>query len=125
MEATTQALKEQYPDRKLTACLELHTFSSLNKSFLSQYQDTLNYVDIPIVYYNPLNLVHKKLEPINENDILQAFGVENLKVFNDIDRVENYLKKLEWKNNNLLMMSSGNFDGLNMNNLANHIIKNI
>lgn len=124
VEATTLAVKEQYPERKLTACLELHTYSSLNKSFLSQYQDTLNYADMPVVYYNPKTIAHKKLEPITDEDIKTAFGIKNLRVFQRSAELESFLLSQDWQGNNLLMMSSGNFDGLDLKKLSQEVISN-
>jgi UDP-N-acetylmuramate: L-alanyl-gamma-D-glutamyl-meso-diaminopimelate ligase len=124
VEATTIALKEQYPDRNLVTCLELHTFSSLNKKFLNQYGDTMNYSDLPIVYFNPKTIVHKRLEPIAENEIKEAFSLKHLQVFQDKNELEKFLLAQNWNNSNLLMMSSGNFDGLNINELAQKIILN-
>ncbi len=121
VEATTMALKEQYPDRNLVACLELHTFSSLNRNFLNQYADTMNYADLPIVYFNPKTIAHKRLENITENDIIESFSTKNLKVFQNIRELEQFLLKQNWYNTNLLMMSSGNFDGLNLNELSKKI----
>jgi UDP-N-acetylmuramate: L-alanyl-gamma-D-glutamyl-meso-diaminopimelate ligase len=125
VEATTTALKEQYPDRKLVACLELHTFSSLNKKFLNQYVDTMNYSDLPIVYFNPKTLLHKKLEPITDEEIKVAFSLDELVVFQDIHEMQEFLLGLDWLNSNLLLMSSGNFDGMNINELAQKIVSNI
>src|SRR5688572_19542522 len=53
VKATVKALKEIYPSRDLVACLELYTYSSLNKKFLPQYKDSLKAAQIPIVYFNP------------------------------------------------------------------------
>lgn len=121
VEATTGALKEQYPARTLTACLELHTFSSLNKNFLSQYQDTMSAADIPIVYYNPKNIAHKRMEPLDDQTIREAFGLNILHVFHEVIDLKNFLLAQNWKENNLLMMSSGNYDGLNLKELAKQI----
>lgn len=121
LEATTQAVKEQFPNRKLIACLELHTFSSLNKEFMVQYRDTFNEADISIVYYNPHTIAHKKLEALEEKDVRIAFNNPNLKVLTDSAALEQFLRKESWENKNLLLMSSGNFNGLDMQRLANDI----
>ncbi|WP_306416727.1 hypothetical protein [Fulvivirga maritima] len=120
--ATTLALKEQYPDRDLVACLELHTFSSLNKSFLAQYKGSMKFSYKPIVYYNPETVEHKKLEPISKKDIKEAFDERNLKVFTDINKLLAYLRDQNWKDKNLLMMSSGTFNQVDYEALATELI---
>lgn len=119
--ATTKALKEQYKERKLIACIELHTFSSLNKAFLAQYQGTFSQADTAIVYFNPDTLLLKNLESFSVADVQLAFNREDLLVFTDIVELKNYLISLDWKNKNLLMMSSGKFDGLNLQELSAYI----
>lgn len=119
--ATTLAVKEQYPERELVACLELHTFSSLTKEFLKEYKGTMKYANLPIVYFNPLTIEHKKLEPINEGDIKAAFDESRLTVFDDSDKLLSFLQSQDWSDKNLLMMSSGTFNGLNFNDLEKSI----
>lgn len=123
LKATTNAVKKQFSDRDLTAVLELHTFSSLNKKFLAEYKDTFKSADEPIVYFNPHTVAHKKLETISEHDIKEAFNNQRLQVFTDSKILENYLLSKNWNKRNLLLMSSGNFDGLNLKNLAHTIIQ--
>lgn len=121
--ATTKALKEQFEDRLLIACIELHTYSSLNKNFLDQYSDSFENADLPIVYYNPDIIAHKKLEPISKEDIKAAFNHKDLQVFNDINDLEHFLLKQDWEGKNLLLMSSGNFDNLSIKVLSDAIIE--
>jgi UDP-N-acetylmuramate: L-alanyl-gamma-D-glutamyl-meso-diaminopimelate ligase len=123
VEATTAAVKAQFPDRKLIACAELHTFSSLNKTFLKQYRRKLNAADIAIVYYNPLTIEHKRLEPISESDIREAFKREDLNVFTDSKKLTDFLETQDWKNSNLLLMSSGTFGEMDFKELSEKIIK--
>jgi UDP-N-acetylmuramate: L-alanyl-gamma-D-glutamyl-meso-diaminopimelate ligase len=120
--ATIDALKKQFPARKLVACMELHTFSSLNKNFLEQYKGAMANADIPVVYYNPRTVEHKKLEPINEQYIAGAFADRRINVFTDSGALKNFLAGYKWQNSNLLMMSSGNFDGLSLEKLADDIV---
>ena len=120
--ATVKALKETYPARNLVACLELHTFSSLNKDFLDEYQGTLDDATHPIVYYNPVTLEHKKLPPINRKIVIDSFRNENLKVFDNGSELLRYLVGLKWSNANLLLMSSGNFASLNIAQLAEIVV---
>lgn len=122
VEATTAALKEQYPDRTLVACAELHTFSSLNKAFLSQYRRKLKAADVAVVYYNPQTVEHKRLEPITEEDIRTAFKRDDLKVFTDSSQMVDFLKSLTWENANLLLMSSGTYGDLDLKTLAAELL---
>lgn len=122
IEATTKAVKEQYNDRKLIACAELHTYSSLNKGFIPQYKNTLDKADIGIVYYSPKTVEHKKLSPISEQEIKQAFGNQNIMVFTDSNLLKDFLLNQEWANKNLLMMSSGTYDRIDMGVLAAKVL---
>ena len=121
VQATTQALKEKYGDRKLTACLELHTYSSLNKKFISNYQDTLNAANQACIYFNPNNQKQQGENKIRVVDVENAFNFKNLKVFTDINELEQYLSDQSWDSHNLLMMSSGNFGNLDLKSLAQKI----
>lgn len=123
LKATTQAMKSQFPHRKLVACMELHTFSSLNEDFLSQYEGSMQNADIAIVYFNPHTIKHKKLKPISEEQVMQAFGGSNIRVYTDSKKLLNDLEQMNWKEANLLMMSSGNFDGIDFNKLGESIVK--
>jgi len=117
LKATSSAMKKQFENRKLVACMELHTFSSLNDEFLAQYQGSMDTPDTAIVYFSPQAIAHKKLEPITKQQVHSAFNREDLLVFTDAKKLEDYLTTLNWNNQNLLMMSSGTFDGLNIKNL--------
>jgi len=123
VEATTKAVKAQFPDRQLVACLELHTFSSLNKDFLGEYANKLNAADVPVVYFSPKTLEHKKLPAITPEDIKVHFNNPNLHVFTDNDSLKVFLLFQHWRNTNLLMMSSGTFNGLDFNELAKFVLK--
>jgi UDP-N-acetylmuramate: L-alanyl-gamma-D-glutamyl-meso-diaminopimelate ligase len=122
LKATTNALKNQFPERKLVACMELHTFSSLNAEFLKLYSQSMLAADIAYVYYNLETIKHKRLENITEQDVYNAFETPNVKVFTSSDDLQNQLFSENWDNSNLLMMSSGNFDGLDFDSIANKII---
>jgi UDP-N-acetylmuramate: L-alanyl-gamma-D-glutamyl-meso-diaminopimelate ligase len=110
--ATTSAVKEQFPNRRLISCLELHTFSSLSPEFLKEYRNTLDKADEAVVFYSPEAIQLKKLEPINKEQIFEAFGNNALKIYTDPAEFKNYLKQLEYNNTALLLMSSGNYGGL-------------
>ena len=122
LKATTSALKKQYPNRKLIACMELHTFSSLNKSFLYQYNGTMQGADVAYVYFNKQTLKHKKLEDLSAEDVKNAFGGENVTVLNSSEEMVDHLLEMKWEQQNLLLMSSGNFDGIQFESLAEKII---
>ncbi|MCS6795364.1 MAG: Mur ligase family protein [Raineya sp.] len=121
VKATTKAVKGLYPERKLVACLELHTFSSLNKNFLPQYKGSLKYADTAVVYFNPKVVEHKKLAPITAEDIKTAFEIPHLQVFDDSQKLANFLKSQNLANSCLLLMSSGNFDNLPLKEIAEQI----
>ncbi|OQX80891.1 MAG: peptidoglycan synthetase [Bacteroidetes bacterium 4484_249] len=120
--ATTNAVKKQFINRKLVACIELHTYSSLNKKFLSHYKGCLDNADIAMVYFNPHTIKLKKLPPITKEQVKEAFANRGIKVYTNSSRLLNDLLKINWKNKNLLMMSSGNFDGIDFNDLGEKII---
>jgi len=122
LKATTSALKNQYPNRKLIACMELHTFSSLNKSFLDQYNGTMQGADVAFVYFNKKTLKHKKLDDLSAEDVKKAFAGENVTVLNSSKEMVDCLLKMKWEQQNLLLMSSGNFDGIQFAELAEKII---
>jgi UDP-N-acetylmuramate: L-alanyl-gamma-D-glutamyl-meso-diaminopimelate ligase len=107
-------MKKQFENRKLVACMELHTFSSLNDEFLAQYKGSMDTPDTAIVYFNPEAIAHKKLEPITKQQVHSAFNRKDLLVFTDSEKLKDYLKSQNWENQNLLMMSSGNFNGLEL-----------
>jgi len=110
--ATTQALKSQYPERRLLACLELHTYSSLNPEFLSEYKGTLNDADKAVVFYSPNAVKIKKLDAVSSTQILKAFQREDLVVFTDPAAFQDYLFEQDFTDTSLLLMSSGNYGGL-------------
>ncbi|MBL4577418.1 MAG: peptidoglycan synthetase, partial [Flavobacteriales bacterium] len=122
VEATVTAMREQFLSFHLTACLELHTFSSLNEEFLLEYQGTLLKADEAIVYFNPHTIEHKKLDPISEDQVREAFGGGNLNVFTNSTELTEYLKTLDHGKQAYLMMTSGNFDGVDFDALAENLI---
>lgn len=122
LKATCKAVKTQFPNRKVVACMELHTFSSLNKDFLEQYKNAFDGIDTPIVYFNPETLAHKKLDPITKEDVINAFEAPNLVVFNNSSELESFLNNYSWANTNLLLMSSGSFDNLDLKALSKRIL---
>jgi UDP-N-acetylmuramate: L-alanyl-gamma-D-glutamyl-meso-diaminopimelate ligase len=111
--ATTQAVKEQYPDRILVACLELHTYSSLNSEFLKEYEGALEYADVAVVFYSPDAVKIKQLEEVSYDQIAQAFNRKDLIIYTNPKDFKDYLFNLNLDNSALLLMSSGNYGGLN------------
>ncbi len=122
LKATVNAVKEQYPERKVVACMELHTYSSLSQQFLAQYKGSMDKADVPVVFYNHHALELKKLPPITIAEVQSGFDNEKLLVLNDKDVFEKFLLNNEWKNSVLLLMSSGNFDGLDLHKLKTNIL---
>lgn len=121
LEATIQAVKEQFPQRKLVACMELHTFSSLSREFLSHYKGCMDKADVAVVYYNPHAIAHKKLPPITDEMVFEGFGRADLQVYHDSAALTADLKSRAWQGANLLWMTSGNFDGVDERALARAI----
>lgn len=125
LKATTSAVKDQFPDRILVACMELHTFSSLNAEFLDHYKDCMEKADLAVVYFDKHTLQHKKLNEITPEQVKQAFGGTNVDVMNDAKTFKDFVSNLKLKNANLLLMSSGNFSGIDFNELANRLIPDL
>jgi UDP-N-acetylmuramate: L-alanyl-gamma-D-glutamyl-meso-diaminopimelate ligase len=111
--ATTKAVKNQYPDRKLIACLELHTYSSLNAEFLKEYQNALDAADVAVVFYSPDAVKIKQLEEVTYDQIAQSFQREDLIIYTNPADFKEFLFSQNFDNSALLLMSSGNYGGLN------------
>jgi UDP-N-acetylmuramate: L-alanyl-gamma-D-glutamyl-meso-diaminopimelate ligase len=122
--ATTNAVKHQYQNRKVIACMELHTFSSLKKEFLPHYLNSMAEADLALVYYNPEVVKHKKLDPISNEQVYSGFG-GNVIVTNKTADVLKFIREQDLSNSVLLMMSSGTFDGINYEELGNNLIGNL
>jgi len=114
VKATTNAVKEQYPKKKVLACLELHTYSSLNADFLNLYQNALDAADEAVVFYSPHAVAIKKLEPISEQQIAKAFQRDDLIIYTDPDAFKKFLFAQNLENTALLFMSSGDYGGLDL-----------
>lgn len=111
--ATTKAVKEQYPSRTLIACLELHTYSSLNAEFLKEYQGALEFADVAVVFYSPDAVKIKQLDEVSYDQIAKAFNREDLIIYTNPKDFKDYLFNINFENSALLLMSSGNYGGLN------------
>lgn len=124
LQATVKAVKQQYKDKSLLAVMELHTFSSLNQDFLKEYKGTMDYADEAVVYYNPEVIKHKKLEPISEEMVMESFSKTNLNIFTDQKELINFLELKNINKTCLLLMSSGNFSGIDVKKFAKDLLKN-
>ncbi|QSS97767.1 UDP-N-acetylmuramate--L-alanine ligase [Psychroflexus sp. ALD_RP9] len=121
VKATTSAVKKQYPKRHLIACLELHTYSSLNQNFLAEYKHALDQADEAVVFYSPKAVEIKQLDTLGKQDILEAFGRDDLQVFTSPENFKAFLDLKEFKHDVLLMMSSGNYGGLDLDKFTNQL----
>ncbi len=117
LKATVEAVKNQFPNRKLIAVQELHTYSSLNKEFLPNYAHTFNAADEAIIYLNPKAVSLKKLELMDEKTLKQGFQRKDLKLFTDIKLLKKYLEAQHYHDTNLLLMSSGNYDDMDLSTI--------
>lgn len=122
LKATVSAVREQYPDRKLVACMELHTFSSLSEQFLTQYAGAMDDADVAMVFYSPEAIALKKLPPITPEMIYRSFGRKDLQVYNESQKLKDDILQLTMQDTVLLMMSSGNFNGINVNELGEKVL---
>lgn len=120
LKATTKAVKEQFAERHVVACMELHTFSSLKKEFLPHYKNAMKMADEAVVYFSPEVVKHKKLDPISKELVAEGFG-GNVVVMNETEEVLQFIRSKKWNNAVLLMMSSGNFDGINYEALGEEL----
>jgi len=121
LKATLNAVKDQFPDKKLVAVMELHTFSSLNKEFLPQYKGTMELADEACVFFNPMAVKQKKLLPITKEEVEKGFGKKGLKVYTDAKKLFNDILTENWEGKNLLLMSSGTFAGTNLPDIAKKV----
>lgn len=123
VKATIEAVKQQFPGRKLVAVLELHTYSSLNTAFMDQYNGAMDPADEAIVFYTPHALEMKKMAPLPPSAVEKGFAKPGLKVVHDKDSLESILRSTPLNNVNILLMSSGNYDGLDLQNWIGKAIK--
>ena len=119
--ATTKAVKNQYPNRKLIACLELHTYSSLNAEFLKEYEGALESADVAVVFYSPDAVKIKQLEEVTYDQIAQSFKRDDLIIYTNPTEFKDFLFAQNFDNSALLLMSSGNYGGLNFDEVKKMI----
>ena len=123
VKATVEAVAARYPGRDIIACLELHTYSSLNINFLPQYHGTLENASFPFIYFNPHATILKKLPSLSINEVRKAFGDTNIMVFNNSIEMFSYIRKQKFRNPVYLFMSSGDFDGMNLLQLSKDFLQ--
>lgn len=127
LKATINAVRERYPEKKLIACMELHTFSSLMADFLPQYKDCMKEADVAYVYFNPKVIEHKRLTPISAEDVRKAFGTKNVEVFTASEALQKAVSRqysaFSDQGVALLMMSSGTFDGIDVKSFAAELLQ--
>lgn len=124
VKATVQAVKQQFPERRLYGILELHTYSSLNVHFMNEYKGALEELDESVVFYAKHALEIKQMPELPAQKVVEGFGKPGLIVMNEKSELEKWLLAIPNQDANILFMSSGNYDGLNINSLAKAIINN-
>ncbi|MCL2435006.1 MAG: Mur ligase family protein [Lentimicrobiaceae bacterium] len=122
LKATVEALKAQFPHRKLVACMELHTFSSLTEKFLEQYAGAMDCADVGIIFFSPDTVAHKKLPPITSEMIFNAFQRSDLEVYHHAKQLEERILAMPDTDTVFAFMSSGNFGGLDLRRLADRLM---
>ncbi|MEZ4884918.1 MAG: Mur ligase family protein [Chitinophagales bacterium] len=122
VEATTHAMNQLHENRELIACFELHTFSSLNRDFLPQYKRTLNAASQAVVFFEDHTFAIKKLPKLTKEEVAAAFQHPNLQIFTTKNELIAYLKSINYQHKDLLLMSSGTFDKLNLQEIANFVV---
>jgi UDP-N-acetylmuramate: L-alanyl-gamma-D-glutamyl-meso-diaminopimelate ligase len=119
--ATIEAVKAQYPSKKLIAIFELHTFSSLNKDFMKEYIHSMDKADIAVVYYSSHALELKRMPPLSKETIKEGFNKPGLIVINNKADLQNFIEQQDFENSTVLFMSSGNYDGFDIAEFAKKI----
>jgi UDP-N-acetylmuramate: L-alanyl-gamma-D-glutamyl-meso-diaminopimelate ligase len=114
LRATVKAAREQFPERKLIACFELHTFSSLNREYLNHYKNCLDPADDAAVFFHPDTFHHKRIEPYSDEEVREAFNRQDLQLIHDPGQLLAWLRGLSLEHSNILLMSSGDFHGLDL-----------
>ena len=117
VKATTEAVKAQYKDKELLACLELHTYSSLNAEFLKEYKGAFNAADKAVVFYSPHAVEIKKLDEVSHQQIADAFERDDLIIYTNPQDFKDFLFSQNFDSTALLLMSSGNYGGLDFDEI--------
>jgi len=123
VKASIEAVKQQFPDRKLLAVLELHTYSSLNKEFMKEYTGAMEAADEAAVFYSRHALELKRMPELPIQAVKEGFAKSGLHIFNEKEELRQWLLDQSYANSNLLLMSSGNYDGLDMLTFVKSVLK--
>jgi UDP-N-acetylmuramate: L-alanyl-gamma-D-glutamyl-meso-diaminopimelate ligase len=121
VKATVDAVKKQFPNRKLIGVLELHTFSSLNEQFMNEYKNAMDKADVAIVFFSKHALELKRMPDLPKQKVIEGFARKDLIVMNDKNELHEKLQQSDFKNTNVVFMSSGNYDGLDVIAFAKNI----
>lgn len=121
VKASIEAVKQQYPNMHLVAVLELHTYSSLNAAFMQQYHGAMALADTAVVYYSEHALQIKRMPPLPIESVNQGFAKPGLIIFNKKEALHQWLEEQDYSGKNLLLMSSGDYDGLDLIKFAEKI----
>ena len=117
VKASINAVRNRFPKKKLIACVELHTFSSLNEKFHHEYKGTFDEVDVGVIFYNEHTLRMKKMPPIDKSELKKKIGSEHVNIISDKTVLKALLEKYKKHDVVYLMMSSGTFQGLDLESL--------
>ena len=123
VKATVEAITSRYPGREIVACLELHTYSSLNAGFLPLYDGTLEKATIALVYYNPHAIRLKKLRELTSEEVKKSFGKGNISVYDNSAEMFSFIRQQKYRNPVYIFMSSGDYDGCNLKLLSEELLK--
>lgn len=122
LKATSEAVKAQWPNRKLVAVMELHTYSSFEPEFLKEYRGSFDSPDQAVVFYLPETAKHKKLPEITPEQVKHAFDKQDIVIINRTEDLKAFLENISWKDTNLLFMSSGNYGGIHIDEYSNQLL---
>jgi UDP-N-acetylmuramate: L-alanyl-gamma-D-glutamyl-meso-diaminopimelate ligase len=122
VKATMEAVKQQFPARRLVAVLELHTYSSLNADFMPQYAGSLDAAHEACVFYSRHAMEIKRMPELPAEEVREGFGKSDLFVTTNRLDLEQWLQSRNYENANLLLMSSGTFEGLDVGMVANIVL---
>jgi len=121
VKATIEALKQQFPNRQLVAILELHTYSSLNEKFMHEYDGALKQADIALVYFSKHALAIKQLPALANEKVAEGFNQPGILVMNEKNQLQDWLTTQKFSATNIVLMSSGNYDGIDMLTFAKEV----